>query len=191
LSIDWTKYHTYKETTAILKDFAAEHKYLCRLYSIGKSFQGKEIWCMEITNYATGAPETKPGMYIDGNTHAGEVSGAEVCLYDIHFLLTNYKKDKIVTKLLDTKVFYVLPKINPDGSDAYLRKPGEAVDPDMKRVDDDGDGRLDEDCAEDLNGDGIIKVHLLQSRLAPKKPGPPQKKSTSSKSMGQKGHPLT
>ena len=63
-------------------------------------------------------------MYIDGNTHAGEVSGGEICLYIIHHLLTNYGKDPLVTRLVDTRVFYILPKINPDGSDAYLPKPG-------------------------------------------------------------------
>ena len=60
IKIDWTHYHNYAETTAILNDFSQRHKDLCRLYSIGQSFQGKEIWCMEITDYATGAPETKP-----------------------------------------------------------------------------------------------------------------------------------
>jgi hypothetical protein len=78
IAIDWTHYHNHAETAAILKQFADGHRNLCKLYSIGKSFQGQDIWCLEITNYATGAAENKPGMYIDGNTHAGEVSGAEV-----------------------------------------------------------------------------------------------------------------
>ena len=74
---------------------------------------------MEITDYSTGVPENKPGMYIDGNTHAGEVSGAEVCLYNIEYLLHNFGQDPLVTKLLKKRVFYILPKINPDGSDSY------------------------------------------------------------------------
>ena len=175
IAIDWTRYHNHAETTAILKQFADGYKNLCKLYSIGKSFQAKDIWCMEITNYATGAPENKPGMYIDGNTHAGEVSGAEVCLYDIHYMLTNYGKDPLVTRLVDTRVFYILPKINPDGSDAYLRKPGDPAPADWKKLDDDGDGLLDEDGPEDLNGDGIISTMRIRDekgslRTSPKDP---------------------
>jgi hypothetical protein len=156
--IDWTKYHNYTETTEILQAFAQEYKGLCKLYSIGQSFQGKEIWCLEITNFADGESALKPGVYIDGNTHGGEVSGAETCLYIIDYLLPRYGKDAKITKLLDTRVFYILPKINPDGSDAYLRPPGLPAEPGLKQVDDDNDGLLDEDGPDDLNGDGVISV---------------------------------
>ena len=160
--IDWTKYHNHADVTKILRDFANEYKNLCKVYSIGKSFQGKDIWCIEITNYATGEPEIKSGNYIDGNTHGGEVSGSEASLYIINHLLTKYGQDLQVTKLLDTRVFYILPKINPDGSDAYLRNPNDPVDPKLKKVDDDEDGLLDEDPADDLNGDGIISLMRIR-----------------------------
>ena len=38
--IDWTKYHNHADVTTILKDFADEYENLCKVYSIGKSFQG-------------------------------------------------------------------------------------------------------------------------------------------------------
>jgi hypothetical protein len=156
--IDWTQYHNYAETTAILKSFAQEYPRICKLYSIGKSFQGKEIWCLEITNLADGDPSLKPGVYIDGNTHAGEVSGAETCLYIIDYLLPRYGQEPRITELLDTRVLYILPKINPDGSDAYLRPPGTPPEPGLKPMDDDDDGLLDEDGPDDLNGDGVISI---------------------------------
>jgi murein tripeptide amidase MpaA len=167
INIDWAHYHDYAETTSILKSFSQRYQNLCRLFSIGKSFQGKEIWCMEITDYSTGAPEDKPGMYIDGNTHAGEVSGAEVCLYDIAYLCTNFGSDPIVTRLLQQRVFYILPKINPDGSDFYLHRPSDPVDPNLKKVDDDEDGLFDEDGPDDLNGDGIISIMRIRDENGP------------------------
>jgi murein tripeptide amidase MpaA len=172
IRIDWTHYHNYSETTSILKNFAERYKHLCRLYSIGKSFQGKEIWCMEITDYDTGSPKNKPGMYIDGNTHAGEVSGAEVCLYVIDHLIKNFGNDPLVTNLLKKRVFYILPKINPDGSDSYLRKPSDPADPKLKKVDDDEDGLMDEDGPNDLNGDGIISIMRIPDENGPLKTSP-------------------
>ncbi len=187
VKIDWKHYHNHAETTALLKGFAADHPNLCKLYSIGKSFQGKDIWCLEITSSGTGPAAEKPGMYIDGNTHAGEVSGAETCLYMIRHLLENYGKDPLVTKLVDTRTFYILPKINPDGSDAYLRKPGDPVDPAMKKVDDDGDGLLDEDGPEDLNGDGIISQMRVRDEKGPFKTDPKDPRLMVQRRFDEKG----
>jgi murein tripeptide amidase MpaA len=186
-TIDWKHYHNHAETTALLKGFAADHPKLCKLYSIGKSFQGKDIWCLEITNPATGPAAEKPGMYIDGNTHAGEVSGAETCLYMIRHLLGNYGKDPLVTKLVDARTFYILPKINPDGSDAYLRKPGDPVDPATIKVDDDSDGLLDEDGPEDLNGDGIISQIRVRDEKGPFKTNPKDPRLMVERRFDEKG----
>ncbi len=187
LSIDWTHYHNHAETVEIMKALAGEFSELSKVYSFGKSFQGQDLWLMEITNTATGAPETKPGMYIDGNTHAGEVSGAEVCLHTIHYLLTNYGKDELVTRLLDERVFYIVPKVNPDGSDAYLRKPGEPVSPNYIKVDDDDDGLLDEDGAEDLNGDGIISTMRIRDEKGPLKTSPNDSRLMVKRDIDEKG----
>lgn len=167
VNVDWTHYHNHSETTELLESWAEEHKDVAKLYSVGKSFQGKDLWCLEITNYETGAPETKAGMYIDGNTHNGEVGGAQASLYIIEHLLTNYGKDALVTRLVDTKTFYIIPKINPDGSDAYLRDPRQPPEPGLKKVDDDGDGALDEDGPEDLNDDGIISLMRIRDDSGP------------------------
>ncbi len=186
LTIDWTKYHNHADVTRLLKDFAEQYKDICKVYSIGKSFQGKDIWCMEITNYKTGAPETKPGMYIDGNTHDGEVSGGETCLYIINHLLTNYGQDPQVTQLMDRKVFYILPKINPDGSDAYLKDPREPAESGLKKVDDDEDGLLDEDPAEDLNGDGIISLMRIPDEKGTHKTSPKDARLMVERGAGEK-----
>lgn len=66
-------------------------------------------------------------------------------------------------------MFYFIPKINPDGSDAYLKKPGEPIDPNLKKIDDDKDGLFDEDDAEDLNGNGIISVMRIHDESGPLK----------------------
>ncbi len=187
INIDWTRYHDYDETTAILKSFSQRYPNLCRLYSIGKSFQGKEIWCLEITDHTAGEPEDKPGMYIDGNTHAGEVSGAEVCLYDIAYLCTNFGTDPMVTELLKKRVFYILPKINPDGSDSYLRSPSDPIDPNLKKVDDDEDGLLDEDGPDDLNGDGIISIMRIRDENGPLITSPKDARLMSRRGIDQKG----
>jgi hypothetical protein len=60
-----------------------------------------------------------------------------------------------VTDLLDERIFYLLPSINPDGRDFWLHKGGFARSG-LEPTDDDRDGQADEDDYEDLNGDGHI-----------------------------------
>ncbi len=123
LKLDYTRYLTYAEIEAALREFAASHPDLCRMYSIGKSYEGRDLWMLELTNRDTGPADEKPGYYIDGNHHAGEVTGSAVCLHTIDYLLANYGEDATVTRLIDNIVFYVLPRVSPDGSELYLTTP--------------------------------------------------------------------
>src|SRR5512142_1532143 len=52
--IDFAHYHTYDEVIAILRKWAADYPNLVDLYSVGKSFEGRDIWQITITNKATG-----------------------------------------------------------------------------------------------------------------------------------------
>ncbi len=120
MNITFDKYHNYAEIRAFLQDCVREHSDLCRIECIGKTYQDREILMIEITNRKTGPGSDKPGIYADANTHAGEVTGAEVILYTIKTLLEGYGKDPRITELVDTRVFYFIPRITVDGSEHYL-----------------------------------------------------------------------
>ncbi len=157
------RYHGYEESTAILQDLARRYPDLARLYSIGTGVTGlRELWCMEIGNTATGPAEEKPATYFDGNQHASEVTGGEVTLFLAHHLLTRYGSDPDVTRLVDTRVTYIVQRADPDGAEAYMTG---RVDWDPASVpgarDRDGDGRVGEDAPDDMNGDGeILKIRI-------------------------------
>ena len=123
MEMDYSVYRTYEELYEAMKDLVDEYPGLTELYSIGQSLQGRQLWTVEITNKETGRAVEKPGLWIDGNTHSGEVTGSAVCLYTIGYLLENYGQDEFVTGLLDNTAIYVLPRVNPDGAEIYLTQP--------------------------------------------------------------------
>ncbi|MGE5672836.1 MAG: M14 family metallopeptidase [Mycobacterium leprae] len=123
VQIDFSQYNRYDELVQHLRNLNEAYPGLSRLYSIGQSYEGRELWMMELTNRETGAADDKPGYYIDGNIQAGEVTGSVAALYSIWYLLTNYGKDEMVTRLLNTTSFYVLPRVSPDGAEKYLTTP--------------------------------------------------------------------
>ncbi len=153
--IDFAHYHTYGEVLSILRTWEKDYPNLVSLYSVGQSFEGREIWQMTITNKATGPDTDKPAMFIEGNRHSGEVTAAEAALYFARHILTNYGKDPALTRLVDTKALYVKVKNNPDGSELYLNT-AQSNRSTVRPHDDDRDGLLDEDPPEDLDGDGLI-----------------------------------
>ena len=115
--------HTFEETVTYLHGVVKNFPKIARLHTIGKSFLGNDLLVLEITNEDTGEALEKPGYWLDGNLHASEVFGAEVCLKTIDVLVKQYGNDPSITYLVDTRTIYIMPKLNPDGSDHYLKKP--------------------------------------------------------------------
>ena len=182
--IKFDRYLLYHEIEKYLKATAEEYPDLCTLESIGESYEGRSIWALTITAASKGKPCEKPAIYVDGNIHAGEVTGSMAALYLIDYLVDNYGKDEEVTHLVDRVTFYVIPRVSPDGAELYLTTPhtlrsSVRVWPDEEEEDPPGLHR------EDINGDGKIlqmrvrddrkgewKVSSLDPRLmVPRRPG--------------------
>ncbi len=68
--VDFTHYHSYEETAALLKMWAAKYPDLVDLYSAGQSFEGREIWQITISNKKTGKDTDKPAFFLEGGRHA-------------------------------------------------------------------------------------------------------------------------
>ena len=148
------RYYTYDEMTEQLQALVAAYPTLASMRSLAKTFAGREVWLVEITNQASGPSLEKPGFYVDAQIHAEEHATSATALYVIWHLLTQYGKDEETTRLVDTQVFYVLPRINPDGAEMSLLPPYENWC---------GNGRYtaatarhDGLIAEDVDGDGFL-----------------------------------
>ncbi|WP_240738285.1 M14 family metallopeptidase [Deinococcus fonticola] len=120
-------YHTYDELTQYLEDVARDHPTLARLSSMGKSYQGRDLWVLTLTNTESGPDSEKPGYWIDANIHAGEVTGGAAALWTIEHLLSHYGQDSAdgrqATELLDQHALYIAPRLSPDGVEAFLTTP--------------------------------------------------------------------
>ncbi len=158
--ISFDHYHTLVEIEAYLEGVAERYPALVTLHEIGRSRADRPIWALDINNPATGPASEKPGFYVDGNIHGGEVLAGEGALAFMERLLSGYGGDAEITDLVDNRAFYVVPIVNPDGRAISVGTP-ENHRWNIRPVDEDGDGRVDEDPPEDLDGDNRI----LQMRI--------------------------
>ena len=159
------RYYRYDELTAVLQAFADEHPDLVKLNALGQSFEGRDVHVVTVTNFHTGPAEDKPALWIDGNIHASEVSPSTACLYLINILVKTYGEREDVTRALDTRAFYIVPRVNPDGAELALAdvpkiirsstRPypyNETPSDGLRQEDIDGDGRLLSMRVRDING---------------------------------------
>src|SRR5436309_13815603 len=122
-AIEFNRYYRYDELTSLLNAYATEFPDLVEVSSIGKSHEGRDIWLVTATNKKTGAATDKPAFWCDGNIHASEVSASTSVLYIINKLCTQYNSDGKVKRALDTRAFYLVPRLNPDGAEWALEDP--------------------------------------------------------------------
>ncbi len=143
----------YDELTALLKAWANARPDIVQIESLGNTPEGRQLWFLTLTNRATGPANEKPALLVDGNMHALEWTGGVAALNFVRRILRDYGKDERVTRLLDTRCVYVLPRMSPDGVEATLREgriirsavrpgAGEAPGPGLRMRDIDGDGRI-------------------------------------------------
>ena len=182
--MNFNHYFTNDEIEQALKNWETNYPNLVKVTQIGSSHEGRPIWLLTLTNQATGTAGEKPALWIDGNIHATELTGATAALYIAHTLLNGYTQNEHpenprITRLIDNFAFYILPRVNPDGAawamgpnPRFVRSgvrsyPWEEKDEGIHAQDIDNDGRILQMRIPDPNGDW--KVSSLDPRLMEKR----------------------
>jgi hypothetical protein len=155
VALAFNRLYDYPELVANFRRIAEAHPDLVTLRSLGKSVEGRDLWCAVVTNRKTGDDRGKPAMYVDGNIHGNEVQAAEVALYLAWYLTEQYPRNEAIRRLVDERAFYLVPTVNPDGRAHWFGAPNTTHSSRSGKapLDDDRDGALDEDGYEDLDGD--------------------------------------
>jgi hypothetical protein len=136
-----------------LPQLYGNHRSIADVFSIGKSYLGKDIWCVRLTNETNGQTKTK--ILFVGYHHATERISAELPLYFVVQMVTDWGSNNTVNRMLNFSEIYVIVALNVDGFEAnevnnWQRK-------NLHPYDEDYDGLLDEDPPDDVDGDGCIE----------------------------------
>jgi len=115
------EYHSYGDLTALLQSYGAAYGAnqsvnpdICRLYSLGQSVQGREMWALLISDNPD-VEEFEPEFKYVSTIHGDEPVGTEMCLYFIDYLLSEYGVSGRITQLVDGTAIWIVPLMNPDG----------------------------------------------------------------------------
>ena len=177
--MDFNHYFTNEELNHLLDEWVATYPDLIQVSSIGNSHEGRPIWLLTLTNRTTGSDMEKPAIWIDANIHATEITGTTSALYIVYHLLIGYGTDEQITRQLDQSVYYIVPRVNPDGAEwamapnpRYVRSgvrryPWEEKDEGLFSQDINEDGKILQMRFQDPNGDW--KISSLDPRMMEKR----------------------
>ncbi len=149
----------WKDAAALEREIealTAGHRELARITTYGKSRAGRPLWCVELGMIDHPQRDRLPALLVVAGLDGHHLVGTEVVLDHLRRLLTSYGSDAAVTKLLDEHLIYLVPRANPDGAQAAFATVKREVRGNLRPIDDDRDGAIDEDAPDDLNGDGFI-----------------------------------
>ncbi|XP_026341626.2 carboxypeptidase Z isoform X1 [Ursus arctos] len=109
-------HHSYAQMVRVLKRTAARCPHVAKTYSIGRSFNGKELLVIEFSARPGQHELMEPEVKLIGNIHGNEVAGREMLIYLAQYLCSEYLLGSPrIQRLLNTTRIHLLPSMNPDG----------------------------------------------------------------------------
>ncbi len=120
-----SRYISYEELTQQIHAWASAFPELVRVSSIGRSVESRELWLLTI---GPDPERTRPAVWVDGNMHAQELCGSSVALAIAEDVLRFHLAPEQeahglpagVRERLRDVVFYILPRMCPDGAECIL-----------------------------------------------------------------------
>jgi len=105
-------YRTYDQHNSWMRDKVAQHPNLVELVTVGKSFEGRDIFGLKIHNRSSPASSA---ILLHGGIHAREWISPSTVAWIANELIIKYNTDPIVKRLVDECEWHIFPILNVDG----------------------------------------------------------------------------
>ncbi|NP_001278452.1 carboxypeptidase B precursor [Columba livia] len=107
----YEKYNDWETIAAWTANIAAQYPNLVSRSVIGETYEGRSMYLLKVGK--SGA--NKKAIFIDCGFHAREWITPAFCQWFVKEAVETYGRDSVMTRLLDSLDFYVLPVLNIDG----------------------------------------------------------------------------
>ena len=123
-----SRFHSYAEMMADIHAVEDAHPDIVQVFSIGKSYQGRNLWTAKISDNV-GTDESEPEILFDALHHAREHFTVEQAIYLLKLLANNYGSDSQITSLVNGREIWIIFALNPDGFEYDLTCTGSSHPP--------------------------------------------------------------
>jgi hypothetical protein len=150
---NWSHYHSYAEIVDTLLYLNSTYPDVVDVFSIGKSWQDRDIYCIRLTNDSSAF--LKSQLLLVGYHHAREPISLELPLYFAVKTAADFGVNATTTYMLDHSEIYIVVALNVDGLDLFAVNDYQRKN--ARPTNEDGGALIDEDPPEDEDGDGFIE----------------------------------
>lgn len=149
--------HDHASLLSAAKQLESARPTHVHLFTLGQSRAGREIFGLRISA-GQEIPEAQPAILLVAGLDGARAYTSSLALDHATQLAETYGRDDATTALLDSTTIYIVPRVDVDAAEARFLSPLAEVSATGLGVDNDRDGRMGEDGASDVNGDGFITV---------------------------------
>lgn len=108
-------FHSYEEMVQEMQQLQNDHPDLAMMQSLGKSWEGRDIWAIKISDNVSIEEADEAEALFMANIHAREMITPEIIMYFMHWLIDKYNLEARATYLVNHRQLWLIPTINPDG----------------------------------------------------------------------------
>lgn len=150
------RYRDHQALTSEIQSLVGRYANLASVRSLVRSDQGRDVWLLTLGNQAGRPLDSRPALLLVANLEANHLVGSAAALHAAEHLLTGYGNDPELTRILDQRTVYIVPRANPDGAELAFTMPAYEI-PWKPVASEPALGGLNvRERGVDLNGDGLV-----------------------------------
>lgn len=154
----YDRYLDHQQLTLAIQALAGRHGNLITVSSLVRTDGGRDVWLLTLGRRQGKPLDTRPALLVVGGLEANHLVGSATALFTAEHLLTRYGQDEVVTRLLDERTVYILPRMNPDGAELYWSMSGYEIPWKPVPGQEERGGMSIRELGADLNGDGLVTL---------------------------------
>jgi hypothetical protein len=148
-------YHTAARLAGSLDSIARANRGFVTLSTIATSPGRRPVHLVRL-----GDSDERPALLILAGAYGPQIASSEVALRVVRELAARRTAE---AALFGDYTIYVVPRLNPDASEAFFANVRTERRGNDEQSDDDRDGAVNEDGPDDLNGDGLITMMRVRA----------------------------
>lgn len=108
-------YYSFAEMNTAMDNLVAAYPVIAQKFSIGKTVEGRDMWCIKISDNVATDDTDEPEVLFMGLHHAREAIGGASMIFLMQYLCENYATNSTIRNLVNNREFFIIPCVNPDG----------------------------------------------------------------------------